>query len=52
MKKRKKTPETMITPEERARFDETQRLLAERLAYLEARRKEPREAAGGPQPQA
>jgi hypothetical protein len=49
MAKKKKT---MITPEERARFEETQRLLAQRLAYLEARRKERRGSAGGPQPQA
>lgn len=39
MKKRKKIPETMITPEERARFEETQALLARRLAYLEAKKK-------------
>ena len=52
MRKRKKVPETTITPEERARFEETQRLLADRLAYLEARRRQRRDSAGGAQPQA
>ena len=36
-KKRKKTIETALTPEQREAFDRSQRMLAERIAYHEAR---------------
>ena len=37
MKKKRKKKLTARTPEERARFEKTQRLLAARIAYYEAR---------------